>query len=48
MCEWYGADVTRLDVEWGRACDPDALRRALDATPADAWPWYTRKPRRAC
>ena len=35
MCERYGATVTRLDVEWGRACDPDALRRALAATPAD-------------
>jgi alanine-glyoxylate transaminase/serine-glyoxylate transaminase/serine-pyruvate transaminase len=35
MCERYGAAVTRLDVEWGRACDPDALRRALDKTPAD-------------
>jgi alanine-glyoxylate transaminase/serine-glyoxylate transaminase/serine-pyruvate transaminase len=35
MCERYGATVTRLDVEWGRACDPDALRRALDANPAD-------------
>ena len=31
MCERYGAVVTRLDVEWGRACDPDALRRALKA-----------------
>jgi alanine-glyoxylate transaminase/serine-glyoxylate transaminase/serine-pyruvate transaminase len=27
MCERYGAAVTRLDVEWGRACDPDALRQ---------------------
>ena len=35
ICGRYGADVTRLDVEWGRACDPDALRRALDAKPAD-------------
>jgi alanine-glyoxylate transaminase/serine-glyoxylate transaminase/serine-pyruvate transaminase len=34
MCERYGATVTRLDVEWGRACDPDALRRQLKATPA--------------
>jgi alanine-glyoxylate transaminase/serine-glyoxylate transaminase/serine-pyruvate transaminase len=25
----YGCDVTRLDVEWGRAVDPDAVRRAL-------------------
>jgi alanine-glyoxylate transaminase/serine-glyoxylate transaminase/serine-pyruvate transaminase len=29
MCERYGAKVTRLNVEWGRACDPDALRRLL-------------------
>src|SRR6185369_16625600 len=35
MCERYGAIVTRLDVEWGRACDPDALRAQLKATPAD-------------
>jgi alanine-glyoxylate transaminase/serine-glyoxylate transaminase/serine-pyruvate transaminase len=35
MCERYGAVVSRLDVEWGRACDPAALRRHLDATPAD-------------
>jgi alanine-glyoxylate transaminase/serine-glyoxylate transaminase/serine-pyruvate transaminase len=35
MCERYGATVTRLQVEWGRACDPDALRRQLNAAPAD-------------
>lgn len=35
MCERYGASVKRLDVEWGRACDPDALRKALDSSPAD-------------
>jgi alanine-glyoxylate transaminase / serine-glyoxylate transaminase / serine-pyruvate transaminase len=35
MCERYGATVTRLNVEWGRACDPDALRQQLKATPAD-------------
>jgi len=35
MCERYGATVTRLDVEWGRACDPDALRRHLKTTRAD-------------
>lgn len=29
MCERYGATVSRLDVEWGRACDPDALRARL-------------------
>src|SRR6478752_4069899 len=26
MCQRYGATVRRLDVEWGRACDPGALR----------------------
>ena len=31
----YGATVTRLDVEWGRACDPAAVERALAAAPAD-------------
>src|SRR5262252_7868747 len=35
ICERYGATVTRLDVEWGRACDPDALRKQLKSTPAD-------------
>src|SRR5262249_25089613 len=35
MCERYGATVTRLDVEWGRACDPDALRRQLQSNAAD-------------
>lgn len=35
LCERYGAAVTRLDVEWGRACDPDALRRALAASRFD-------------
>jgi len=29
MCARYGAIVRRLDVEWGRACDPSALRAAL-------------------
>jgi alanine-glyoxylate transaminase / serine-glyoxylate transaminase / serine-pyruvate transaminase len=31
----YGATVTRLDVEWGRACDPAAVERALARAPAD-------------
>jgi alanine-glyoxylate transaminase / serine-glyoxylate transaminase / serine-pyruvate transaminase len=35
MCRRYGATVSRLDIEWGRACDPDALRRHLAATGAD-------------
>ena len=33
--ERYGATVTRVDVEWGRACDPAAVERALAAAPAD-------------
>jgi alanine-glyoxylate transaminase/serine-glyoxylate transaminase/serine-pyruvate transaminase len=35
MCERYGAAVTRVNVEWGRACDPDALRKQLNAGGAD-------------
>ncbi len=35
MCERYGAAVRRLEVEWGRACDPDRLRAALAAGRAD-------------
>src|ERR1051325_5416153 len=35
MCERYGAVVRRVDVEWGRGCDPEALRRALADGPAD-------------
>jgi alanine-glyoxylate transaminase / serine-glyoxylate transaminase / serine-pyruvate transaminase len=35
MCARYGAAVTRLDVEWGRACDPAMLRTSLQTTPAD-------------
>jgi alanine-glyoxylate transaminase / serine-glyoxylate transaminase / serine-pyruvate transaminase len=35
MLERYGAQVTRLDVEWGRACDPDRVRRALETGGAD-------------
>jgi alanine-glyoxylate transaminase/serine-glyoxylate transaminase/serine-pyruvate transaminase len=33
--ERYGAAVTRLDVEWGRACDAAAVERALGAAGAD-------------
>jgi alanine-glyoxylate transaminase/serine-glyoxylate transaminase/serine-pyruvate transaminase len=29
MCTRYGGDVRRLDVEWGRAVDPEAVRRAF-------------------
>jgi alanine-glyoxylate transaminase/serine-glyoxylate transaminase/serine-pyruvate transaminase len=35
MCERYGATVRRLEIEWGRACHPDALRRALGAGRTD-------------
>ncbi len=35
MCERYGAAVTRVDIDWGRACDPDALRESLRTTRAD-------------
>jgi alanine-glyoxylate transaminase/serine-glyoxylate transaminase/serine-pyruvate transaminase len=35
MCERYGATLARLDVPWGRACDPEALERALRAAPVD-------------
>lgn len=31
----YGADVTKLDVEWGRAADPAAVRQALAGMVAD-------------
>ncbi|MEO7274937.1 MAG: alanine--glyoxylate aminotransferase family protein [Vicinamibacterales bacterium] len=31
----YGADVSRVDVEWGRACDPQAVEHALAKRPAD-------------
>jgi alanine-glyoxylate transaminase/serine-glyoxylate transaminase/serine-pyruvate transaminase len=35
MAQRYGGAVTRLDYEWGRAVDPEAVRRALAASPAD-------------
>ena len=31
----YGADVTRVEGEWGRACDPSALERVLRASTID-------------
>ena len=42
MCERYGATVTRLDVEWGRAADPEALRKQMKASPAVRNPTVTR------
>jgi alanine-glyoxylate transaminase/serine-glyoxylate transaminase/serine-pyruvate transaminase len=35
MLERYGAKVSRLQVEWGRASDPEQLARALQAGGAD-------------
>ena len=35
MLDRYEASVTRLDVEWGRACDPAAVERALALSGAD-------------
>ncbi len=35
VCGRYGGQVTRLDVEWGRACDPQQVREALTRQPAD-------------
>jgi alanine-glyoxylate transaminase/serine-glyoxylate transaminase/serine-pyruvate transaminase len=35
VCRRYGAEVTRLDAEWGRAVDPQAVRQALKGTAFD-------------
>jgi alanine-glyoxylate transaminase / serine-glyoxylate transaminase / serine-pyruvate transaminase len=35
VCERYGGRVARLDVEWGRACDPQQVRDALAREGAD-------------
>ena len=35
MFERYGATVTRVTGEWGRACDPAAVERALAGSGAD-------------
>jgi alanine-glyoxylate transaminase/serine-glyoxylate transaminase/serine-pyruvate transaminase len=35
MCERYGATVTRVNGEWGRAADPAALEKSLSGSPAD-------------
>jgi len=33
----YGAEVTKVDVEWGRAAEPDLLRDALRGAPAGGY-----------
>jgi len=35
MCERYGATVTRVNSEWGKAIDPAVLEKSLASTPAD-------------
>lgn len=35
ILERYGAAVTRVESEWGRACDPESVRRALASGGAD-------------
>ncbi|HXG54657.1 MAG TPA: aminotransferase class V-fold PLP-dependent enzyme [Vicinamibacterales bacterium] len=35
MLQRYGADVHRVDVEWGRACDPRLVEQALKARGAE-------------
>jgi len=35
ICRRYGAAVSRVDAEWGRAIDPQAVRAALKAGGAD-------------
>jgi alanine-glyoxylate transaminase/serine-glyoxylate transaminase/serine-pyruvate transaminase len=35
MLQRYGATVARVETEWGRACDPSAVERALTSQGAD-------------
>ena len=37
IAETYGAETTRLEVEWGEAARPAALRAALAAAPGDGY-----------
>jgi len=34
ICEAYGVNVTPIDVTWGEAVDPAAIKKALDAKPS--------------
>jgi aspartate aminotransferase-like enzyme len=33
ICDAYGIETVCVDVEWGRAVDPDAVRAAFDSAP---------------
>jgi aspartate aminotransferase-like enzyme len=33
IAEEFGADVSRIQVEWGKAADPDAVKKAIDDNP---------------
>lgn len=33
LCEAYGVEATRIDVEWGHAVDPEEIKKALDENP---------------
>src|SRR5262245_35705008 len=35
MCQRYGADVRKVECEWGRAIDPGAVEQALKADKTD-------------
>jgi len=35
ICARYGADVRRVEADWGRAIDPEQVRQALKASGAD-------------
>jgi len=34
IAEQFGAEVTRLNIEWGKAADPERVRQALKADPS--------------
>ena len=48
MFERYGAAVTRVDVEWGRACDPAAVDGRSPRRPPTSSRSSTPRRRRAC
>lgn len=34
ICKAYGIEFTAIDVEWGRAVEPESIRKALESDPA--------------